>query len=162
MTLGRGRPSYSITQQQLEYFIENNFTFPEIARLLKVSVSTVRRRMSQFQLYIGDTFTSIDDDSLSAHIADIKVCNPNSGYRAVCTKLRLRVIKVPIYRIRRLCFEIDPAGAMSRWMMTIDRRAYSVPGPNSLWHIDGNHKLIRSSITAWISMCDVQIYILYS
>lgn len=25
-------------------------------------------------------------------------------------------------------------------------RQYSVPGPNSLWHIDGNHKLIRSVI----------------
>ena len=23
------------------------------------------------------------------------------------------------------------------------RRPYSVPGPNSLWHIDGHHKLIR-------------------
>lgn len=23
------------------------------------------------------------------------------------------------------------------------RRQYSVPGPNALWHIDGNHKLIR-------------------
>lgn len=28
------------------------------------------------------------------------------------------------------------------------RRQYSVPGPNSLWHIDGNHKLIRYQIVA--------------
>ena len=26
---------------------------------------------------------------------------------------------------------------------TSRRRVYSVEGPNSLWHIDGNHKLIR-------------------
>ena len=25
----------------------------------------------------------------------------------------------------------------------ISRRVYDVPGPNSLWHADGNHKLIR-------------------
>ncbi len=25
----------------------------------------------------------------------------------------------------------------------IQRRGYSVPGPNALWHLDGNHKLIR-------------------
>ena len=25
----------------------------------------------------------------------------------------------------------------------IYRRVYSVPGPNYLWHIDGNHKMIR-------------------
>ncbi|TFK84419.1 hypothetical protein K466DRAFT_553601 [Polyporus arcularius HHB13444] len=29
---------------------------------------------------------------------------------------------------------------------TIDRRVYSVPYPNYLWHIDGHHKLIRWGI----------------
>jgi len=28
----------------------------------------------------------------------------------------------------------------------IERRPYSVPGPNSLWHHDGNHTLIRWKI----------------
>ena len=28
----------------------------------------------------------------------------------------------------------------------IYRRVYSVPGPNYLWHIDGNHKLIKYRI----------------
>lgn len=27
--------------------------------------------------------------------------------------------------------------------MTIRRRVYHVDGPNSLWHVDGHHKLIR-------------------
>ena len=27
--------------------------------------------------------------------------------------------------------------------MTVRRRVYSVDGPNSLWHIDGNHKFIK-------------------
>jgi len=30
-----------------------------------------------------------------------------------------------------------------RWHQLIHRRVYSVPGPNALWHIDGNHRLIR-------------------
>ena len=30
-----------------------------------------------------------------------------------------------------------------RWFNTITRRVYSVRGPNSLWHIDGLHCLIR-------------------
>nr|XP_029132269.1 uncharacterized protein LOC114919795 [Labrus bergylta]XP_029132270.1 uncharacterized protein LOC114919795 [Labrus bergylta]XP_029132271.1 uncharacterized protein LOC114919795 [Labrus bergylta] len=29
------------------------------------------------------------------------------------------------------------------WLHVTRRRQYSVPGPNSLWHIDGHHKLIR-------------------
>ena len=30
-----------------------------------------------------------------------------------------------------------------RCAIIISRRAYSVPGPNSLWHIDGHHSLVR-------------------
>ena len=30
-----------------------------------------------------------------------------------------------------------------RWMNSVARRVYSVPGPNSLWHIDRPHALIR-------------------
>ncbi|KIO23856.1 hypothetical protein M407DRAFT_44189, partial [Tulasnella calospora MUT 4182] len=33
-----------------------------------------------------------------------------------------------------------------RWKQAILRWTYSVPFPNSLWHIDGHHKLIRWKI----------------
>ena len=38
---------------------------------------------------------------------------------------------------------IDEAAVAMRWSQVIRRRVYQVPGPNALWHIDGNHKLIR-------------------
>ena len=38
---------------------------------------------------------------------------------------------------------IDPNGAIVRWFDTIHCRKYRIQGPLSLWHIDGNHKLIR-------------------
>ncbi|CAM4574571.1 unnamed protein product [Leuciscus chuanchicus] len=40
---------------------------------------------------------------------------------------------------------IDPVGTMLRGLELniVPRRPYSVPAPLSLWHIDGNHKLIR-------------------
>ena len=37
----------------------------------------------------------------------------------------------------------DPIAASFRWGAIVRRRTYSVPGPNSLWHIDGHHSLIR-------------------
>lgn len=37
---------------------------------------------------------------------------------------------------------IDPEGVVERLTHTIQRRTYSVPSPNYLWHIDGAHKLI--------------------
>ncbi|MEQ2186507.1 hypothetical protein GOODEAATRI_029239 [Goodea atripinnis] len=40
---------------------------------------------------------------------------------------------------------LDPRGVLMRTLQLNPRRRrrYSVPEPNSLWHIDGNHKLIR-------------------
>lgn len=40
---------------------------------------------------------------------------------------------------------MDPDGTALRALAnrTLRRRTYSVPAPNSMWHIDGNHKLIR-------------------
>ena len=34
-------------------------------------------------------------------------------------------------------------GVAQRWLALTPRCSYSVPGPLSLWHIDGNHKLVR-------------------
>ena len=34
---------------------------------------------------------------------------------------------------------------MLRRLQQTQRRKYSVPGPQYLWHMDGNHKLIRSN-----------------
>ena len=41
---------------------------------------------------------------------------------------------------------VDPIGVQARLRQTIRTRAYSVPMPNSVWHIDRYHKLIRWQI----------------
>ena len=46
-------------------------------------------------------------------------------------------------RIRESLMRVDPEGIVSRWITSIRRHTYSVAAPNSLWHVDGNHKLIR-------------------
>lgn len=45
---------------------------------------------------------------------------------------------------------VNPEGVMMRRLsiQTARRRQYSVPAPNHLWHIDGNHKLIRSVLAS--------------
>ncbi|XP_014670828.1 PREDICTED: uncharacterized protein LOC106811640 [Priapulus caudatus] len=40
-------------------------------------------------------------------------------------------------------WRVDPAGVALRSQKAIKRRTYAVEAPNSLWHLDGNHKLIR-------------------
>ena len=39
--------------------------------------------------------------------------------------------------------ELDPVGTALRWRGTVCPRNYNVRCPNALWHIDGNHKMIR-------------------
>jgi len=59
----------------------------------------------------------------------------------------LRVANPPIIvqfsRVSKTLLEIDPIGSTRRWSQVIKRRKYKVETPNSLWHIDTNHKLIR-------------------
>ena len=38
---------------------------------------------------------------------------------------------------------VDPEGIEERKRKPIRRRVYSNPFPNYVWHIDGNHKLVR-------------------
>lgn len=38
---------------------------------------------------------------------------------------------------------VDPKNTAIRWCAQVSRRTYQVPWPNSLWHIDGHHSLIR-------------------
>ena len=45
--------------------------------------------------------------------------------------------------MRASIHRVDPENTAIRRSVTIRRRVYHVDGPNSLWHVDGNHKLIR-------------------
>lgn len=138
-----GRPKFRITQEQMEYFVENGFNCVDISKMLGVSVSTVRRRMSDFDISTSRPFAEISDDGLSQVIAEIKKEWPRSGYRMVQGLLRAKGMRIPQQRVRTLMRRIDPKGTVERWSNTVKRRVYSVSGPNALWHIDGNHKLIR-------------------
>ena len=57
--------------------------------------------------------------------------------------LRGKGLRVQWERIRQSLLRTDPSGVHQRWRESIRRRKYWVPGPLALWHIDGNHKLIR-------------------
>ena len=46
------------------------------------------------------------------------------------------------FRIRESLKRIDGVGRGVRHWYAICRRTYNVTGPNHLWHIDSNHKLI--------------------
>ena len=60
------------------------------------------------------------------------------GTLGALTSIGLRVSRA---RLRRVVKEQDPIGTNSRWRTHLKRREYFFPFVNSLWHIDGHHKL---------------------
>lgn len=52
-------------------------------------------------------------------------------------------IRLPRTRIRASIHGIVPEGTAIRRSIAVRRRNYHAPGPNYVWHIDGNHKLIK-------------------
>ena len=139
----RGRPRVVITKEMLEYFMERGFTATQIAALLQVSLSTVRRRMSEYGLYIRNQYSRITDAELDRFVTLVIHEHPHWGYRMVQGHLLSIGHRIQQSRARECMLRLDPEGVVSRWLTTIRRRTYSVPGPNCLWHLDGNHKLIR-------------------
>ena len=59
--------------------------------------------------------------------------------------LNARGMRVQEKRVRRSFHRVDLEGVIKRCisLRTMQRRKYNVKGSNSLWHIDGKHKLIR-------------------
>ena len=90
-------------------------------------------------------YTQLSNESLSDIIRSISQNFPNSGVREMVAHLRNRDPPIILQRDRcsRLLANIDPVGTARRWAQAIHRRQYSVPTPNSLWHLDSNHALIR-------------------
>ena len=143
LTHGIGRPKLNVTQEQLEHLLALGFSDPNIANVLGVSLSTVRRRMSEYGLSVRALYSVISDQDLDRVVAEIKEDFPNCGYRLMKGHLLHRGYRVTQVRIRESLHRVDPEGIAVRWCSVIHRRKYTVRSPLSLWHVDGNHKLVR-------------------
>ena len=138
-----GRPRYDIPHHQLETLIFMHLTVPQIAQIIGVSVSTIRRRMSDYELTIRGTYCIVSDSDLDNLVGQIQSQFSGWGYRQVYGRLVSLGIRVPFQRVRESLRRIDPEGSLMRSLQRVRRRRYCVPGPRHLWHVDGNHKLIR-------------------
>ena len=139
----RGRPKFRIEPDQLEYLLGIGLPCPMIAKILGVSLSTIRRRMSEYGFSITALYSNITDHELDTVVAQIKRDFPDCGYRLMHGHLLGRGLRVYQSRVRDALHQVDPDGVAIRWASTIVRRKYEVFSPLSVWHLDGNHKLIR-------------------
>ena len=114
----------------------------KIAQALGVSKSTIKQRIREYGISVRWRVV-LDDSGLDTLVRDIQREFPNAGYRRIHSQLKSRGVKVRQSRVRESMHRTDPEGVAMRWLNITPRAVYSVRGPLSLWHIDGNHKLIR-------------------
>ena len=84
----------------------------------------------------------MSDDELDRIMKNCIGEDQRTGPNAVKARLFSQGINVERWRVRDSMMRVDQGGIALRAAMTIQRRTYVAAGPNSVWHIDGNHRLI--------------------
>ena len=135
-----GRPSLDIDLERVEGMRKTGLSMTKISKTLGISRSTLYRALENSDL-IG--YTDINDHDLDEIIVSYKQNHPHDGERMLIGYLRSLNIHLPRWRIRQCIHRVDPGGVRERSIKLIQRRTYFVQGPNYVWHMDGNHKLIR-------------------
>ena len=122
----------------------------EVAEIRKIGISITKiseiigavGRSTLYRALEGSNLIGVTDISNQELIASYKEAHPNDGEGILIGYLRSRNIHIPRSRIRNSIHCIDPHGIEQQRLTTIRRRAYYAEGPNYVWYIDGNHKLI--------------------
>ena len=135
----RGRPRFDITKDQLEYLASLSFSWTQIASILGVSKVTIFRRRRE--LNIPPRRSTLSDEELMRLIVTWKMEMPNIGVSIITGRIHACGHHVQRERIRQAVRSVDPlSAALQAPGGLTSRRPYSVPGPNSLWHI-GNQSI---------------------
>ena len=128
--------------ERLKEMLEVKLPIAVIARQLQVSRKQIYSHIHKERI-IYTRHSTITTRDLKAAITEIKEAHPESGEVMITGHLRQRGLFVQRERIRNALREVDHEGIERRRLNTIHRRVYSVPCPHYIWHLDGNHKLIK-------------------
>lgn len=118
-------------------------TLQTLASALNMHRNTLRNYLKYYGVY--QRYANLSDHDLDILTKRFKSCKPNSGLRYLIGFLKTHGIKVQRERVRKSLLRIDGLGPILR-QHTLNRREYESPRPNSVWHMDGHHKLIKWGI----------------
>lgn len=101
-------------------------------------------RVEEYSLTTLQKFSNISDDDIDGIIKEyISRHGSTTGEPFMSGYFRSLGLHVQRSIIRSAMNRVDPHNTVLRWGTVVSRRTYFVPWPNSLWHIDGHHSLIR-------------------
>ncbi|KAF4118759.1 hypothetical protein G5714_000810 [Onychostoma macrolepis] len=123
--------------------MKQGHTVKQMAKILGCSSSFLYRKSKLLGIPLRKLQTQVTVEELTQHVTRLHSLYPNTGSEIMRGLLRAEGLFVQRRRVRKVLTHIDPTAAARRWSGAIARRVYHVPHPNSLWHIDGNMRLIR-------------------
>ena len=139
-----GRPAFDISSELLEDLLGLGFSHTKISEMLGVSRWTISRRVRDYGLQDFSEFSKLSDNELDKIVEDfILQHGMTCGQVYIAGYIRSLGLRVQRSRIRKCMARLDPQNNALRWGVVVSRRVYQVPRPNSLWHLDGHHSLIR-------------------
>ena len=136
-------PQILFCQKNLfENFIEHGFTIKEMSALLGISARTVYIRMDGFN-FKKINYSDVDENQLYHEIIQTTEEFPYCGELMIREILRQKGFHVQRYRICESVHRVCKNNVAARQKGRLHRHVYNVQGPNHLWHIDTNYKLVR-------------------
>jgi hypothetical protein len=156
-----GRPRIEICPDILATTLEMRGP-TDLGRIFGTSGRTVRRRALEYGLVepghpvfveVEDedgtvhlhhtsstsTMTDMSDEEIDDITRQIVEAFPTFGRRLIEGHFRAAGYRIPRSRQLASYFRVNGPPASTFGVRRIERRVYSVPGPNSLWHHDGQH-----------------------
>ena len=139
-----GRTKIPVDRDSLAYLRSLRFTWKDISDIMGPSPKTLRRRAAEWGI---EAYSVVTDSELDEKVSKIKEEFPNSGEVMINGHLLAQNVHVQRQHLRNSISRLGNSAQISR---RIYRRVYSVPGPNHLWHIDGNHKMIKYRLVIYM------------
>lgn len=176
----QGRPPVNIRPEDLALLASGRTTMQDIAALYQCGARTIRRRMVEFNLsepgppvYVEQeqadgsveriysrgscaNLSHITDEELDGILVSIYEQFPSFGRRMIDGYLMALGERVPRRRIEESYLRVIGPPNNEFGNRRIERRVYSVPGPNALWHHDGQHGRSLCSCCYFIFMSSIQ------
>ncbi|KAE8206338.1 hypothetical protein CF327_g7573 [Tilletia walkeri] len=141
-----GQWKITVPHDLLLELVEMGFGDRDCAVFLGCSERTVRRRRAELGIKRRDS-SDLSFEEVVNLLRRLRTMHSNSvGERGTWGALRAMGVRISRARMREAIRTIDPIAVNSRWTRYLKRREYFVPFVNSLWHMDGHHKLIRWKI----------------
>jgi hypothetical protein len=142
----RGRPRKVVNLEFLKEAMSphRRITITKLAQKLSMHRTTLTYYLKRYG--VSHQFAQLTDADLDRVVKTFKSTKPESGIRYLIGFLQQHGVRVQKERLCQSLRRVDRIGYAIRHRNVIQRRKYTSPRPNALWHCDGHHKLIMWGI----------------